>query len=162
MKTLINYVKNLVLTNDEKYQLAFAKAYLLSDQYLSPQFGGDIQQVPVLGFDLDERYGLNRELVFRVGEFDFGWVQNILIEPNRDRAVVGHIAVKKNLAGLGLGKRLAKALGIFVKQQHHVNHILFMEQNSNATYDNFFQNTLHATPETYGANSGWLWKIPRE
>lgn len=153
-------IRRFVLDQEEEDVLRIGKAVHFTSKYLRFVRPGGRERVLILGFTVDQRYGIG-DMALNVDGTSFGWIQNIQIDVKTSTAVVGHFAVAKHLAGTGLANRLALAFGRFVKAEHGVSRVLFDESkiNSNPAYRLFFQKKLRATPIDSQQNQ-WLWKIP--
>lgn len=106
-----------------------------------------------------EVFGIHN-MVWKLHDFNFGWVEGLSFSRQNSTATVNHIAVHKNAIGGNLGKSLCLALGIHLKQHFGVKVIIFDEQylkGKYCAYKNLFESKLGA--KCINSNGTWCWDI---
>lgn len=148
------------VTIDEELQIAFAKVFLDTTTYLKAYNEGPIVKSPIIGLRMEERFCISNIYV-GVGRHKFGYIQRIEVDLKNNYAQVGHIATHANFTRIGLGKRLALAIGEHVNKLYGIDQIHFFESSQNPAYPNFFANTLGAKKIKTNGHDKWIWSIPK-
>lgn len=102
------------------------------------------------------------DVYVRYNGYTFGWIQEIIVYPERETAEVGHIATDSGLMNRGLGTRFAFALGAALKYEFGVKQIHFKERSTKIDlYVPFFEQKLRATRDSdLHGKEFWKWDIP--
>lgn len=146
------------VSEQEEYLIALGKFILNPSEYFVGIHHSQIRKFPIFEGSLKDKFQIS-DIYISIDSFRFGWIQNIEIYKSDNLAKVGHFALEKELAGLGIGKHLAKSFAQYLNTEYGVTKIHFIERSVQPVYKTFFENTLKAQYKEYMGNEAWLWEF---
>ena len=84
---------------------------------------------------------LPSDIYITIGGMQVAYIQRVVIDPTRNRAVIGHFAVESGFEKRGLGRAVAMAFREAVAHEYGVRTIIFSEDSPHydtAGYPSFF------------------------
>jgi len=157
--TIKKRLRKYVITDEEEKLLAFSKVFLNTQECFLGYKSNFIETHQIIGFDINERFAID-DIYVGVENYRFGWIQRIEVDLKNNYATIGHIATDANLTGIGLGKRLALAIGKYLKNEYGTKEIHFHESSTKPAYPVFFTKTLGAKHLQENGSDKWVWAIP--
>lgn len=161
---LINFIRTKLrhhfVTIDEELQIAFAKVFLDTTSYFRAYKEGPIVKYPIIGFNMKERFCIS-DIYVGVGKHQFGYIQKIEVDLKNNYVQIGHIATNSEFTRIGLGKRLALAIGEYVNKLYGIDKIHFCESSQGLGHPHFFANVLGAKNLKANGHDKWIWSIPK-
>ena len=156
MDILRRKARALLVTPQEEYLIAVGRALVDPSASFLGEFREEIEVGPMLGYELTGLQSMSK-LEWRAGDVVLGFVQEITLDARNKTARVGHFAVASEIAGMGLGKRMAQGLAALLKDRCGITTIIFTERSRKPEYDLFFGQTLKAKLVTTTPYKEWEW-----
>lgn len=100
-----DYLRKKVVDPQEEYLISFGHVFFNSEACFTGFQGNPLSTFPLIQVEENRGIGLDN-IYIRHGAHRFGWIEDIELNFISRSASIGHIATKRELMGIGLGKAL--------------------------------------------------------
>ncbi|SFI77226.1 hypothetical protein SAMN05444507_11129 [Pseudomonas syringae] len=156
MDILRRKARGLLFSPQEEYLIAVGRALVDPGANFLGEFREEVKVDPMLGYELTGLQSMSK-LEWLAGDVVLGFAQEITLDTRNETARVGHFAVASDIAGMGLGKRMAQGLAALIKDRCGITTIIFTERSRRPEYDLFFGQILKAKLVATTPYNEWEW-----